>query len=162
MTSDLHISAVSREKRARVEPIIDQSFNGLYRWHARRILRSVQWVTEAVHVDARVGVAMFTLLGKRSAYVYYLAVVPSQRAKGIGGMLLDDALNLLLESGALEVFACVRTDNIPSLRLIQSRDFVRTGFRELIASKGFAPAAKLWMQMVVAPGEKVFRKVVRP
>jgi len=105
---------------------------------------------------------MFTLLGKRSAYVYYLAVVPSQRAKGIGGMLLDDALNLLLESGALEVFACVRTDNIPSLRLIQSRDFVRTGFRELVASKGFAPAAKLWMQMVVAPGEKVFRKVVRP
>ena len=99
---------------------------------------------------------MFTMLGPGLGYVYYIAVTPSQRAKGVGGLLLDDALQQLRASKAREMFACVRADNIPSTRLLVSRNFQRTGFRELVRLKGFARAARLWIKMVVAPGEKVF------
>ncbi|MGA2381735.1 MAG: GNAT family N-acetyltransferase [Spirochaetia bacterium] len=161
MSSALHIKGVPTETRDSLRPILDQSFKGVYRWHAQRTLRSVKWVREATQGDTQVGLTMFTMLEQSSGYIYYIAVTPSQRAKGVGGFLLDDALQLLRTSGALEIIACVRTDNIPSIRLLQSRDFVRTGFRELVLLKGFASAARLWMRMVVAPGEKVFIRVLR-
>ena len=59
---------------------------------------------------------MSTMLGQGSGYIYYIAVIPSQRAKGVGGVLLDDALEFLQGSGAREILACVRADNIPSIR----------------------------------------------
>ncbi len=160
--SALRIRGVPNESRGSLRPILDQSFTGLYRWHAKKTLASIRWVTEAVRGDAKAGVAMFTMLGARSGYIYYLAVIPALRAGGVGGLLLDDALRQLLTSGATEAFACARTDNIPSIGLLRSRDFVRTGFRELAASKGFPAATRLWMKMVVAPGEKVFLKVFGP
>lgn len=152
----LHIEGVPPEARASLQPILDQSFHGIYRWHARRTLRSVTWVREATRENAKLGLSMSMMLGQGSGYIYYVAVAPSQRAKGVGGFLLDDAITLLRSEGAVEIFACARYINTPSIRLLQSRDFRKTGFCKLAGLKGFAGAARLWMQMVVAPGEKVY------
>jgi len=99
---------------------------------------------------------MSKLLGPGVGYVFYVAVAPSLRAKGIGGLLLDDALRLLRSAGAGEIYACVRAENAPSVRLVQSRCFRKTDFRELSRWKGLAETARLWIGMVAAPGEKVF------
>jgi ribosomal protein S18 acetylase RimI-like enzyme len=151
------VPAVSREG---LTSIIDQSFAGIYRWHAERTLRSVRWVRQAVQGDAPAGLAMLTTLGQRAGYIYYVAVAPSQRGSGVGGLLLDDAFRVLHAAGAREVFACARKDNTPSIRLLGSRGFVKTGFRELARRKGLKAAAALWMRMVVAPGERVYVKVI--
>ena len=93
-------------------------------------------------------------------YVYYIAVSPSQRSAGIGGLLLDDSLATLRGAGAAEALACVRTDNTPSVRLLQSRHFARTGFGELLRSRGLARTVDIWIRMVVAPGERVYVKAI--
>jgi ribosomal protein S18 acetylase RimI-like enzyme len=162
MSEGPRINGVPAEARADLGPILDQSFKGIYRWHSRRTLRAVQCVREATQGDTRMGLAMLTLLGQDSGYIYYIAVTPSHRAMGVGGALLDDALEQLRTFGAREIFAAVRTGNLPSIRLLLSRHFAKTCYRELVQSKGFARATRLWMQMVIAPGEKVFRMVPRP
>jgi ribosomal protein S18 acetylase RimI-like enzyme len=156
MSSTVQIEGAPTESRKSLRLIVDQSFQGIYRWHARRTLRSVKWVRKATRAGTRVGLTMVTMLGQSCGYICYIAVTPAQRAKGIGGFLLDDALELLRAAGAQEVFACAQADNVPSIRLLRSRDFVRTGFRELVLVKGFARTARLWIRMVVAPGERVF------
>jgi ribosomal protein S18 acetylase RimI-like enzyme len=148
---------VPAEAREGLAWILDQSFRGLYLWHARKTLRSVSWVREATQGGATLGVTMSTMLGKATGYVYYAAVVPSQRARGVGGLLLDDAMQFLRARGASEVFVCTRADNTPSVRLLLSRNFTRIGYHDLARSRGFASTARLWMRMVVAPGEKVYR-----
>ena len=79
--SALHIKGVPTETRDSLRPILDQSFKGIYRWHAQRTLRSVKWVREATQGDTQVGLTMFTMLEQSSGYIYYIAVTPSQRAK---------------------------------------------------------------------------------
>jgi ribosomal protein S18 acetylase RimI-like enzyme len=93
-------------------------------------------------------------------YVSYIAVSPSQRSAGIGGLLLDDSLAALRAAGAAHALACVRADNAPSTRLLQSRHFARTSFGELVRSRGLARAAVIWIRMFVAPGERVYAKEI--
>jgi ribosomal protein S18 acetylase RimI-like enzyme len=162
VSSTLRIDEVPGESRDRLSPILAQSFTGIYHWHARRTLRTVERVRAATQGDATLGLAMCTMLEPGSGYIYYVAVTPSQRTRGIGGLLLDDALQVLRAAGAGEVFACIRPDNTPSLRLFMTRDFSRIRFRELVRREGLRRAARLWMRMVVAPGEEVFRRVCRP
>jgi len=159
--SAVRIEGVPLESRKLLPPLLDQCFTGIYRWHAKRTLRSVRWVREAIRGDATVGLAMLRMIGERSGYVNYIAVTPPQRAAGVGGLLLDDALRILRAEGARETYACVRAENAPSIRLVESRCFIRTGFYELVRSRGLVSAAILWMRMVVAPGEKVFSRVFR-
>jgi ribosomal protein S18 acetylase RimI-like enzyme len=162
MDSTVRIEEVPAGSREGLKSIIDQSFHGIYLWHARRTLFSVTWVREATRGDTQTGLSMSKMLGQGAGYVYYIAVSPSWREKGIGGLLLDDAIQLLRVAGAREIFACVRADNTPSIRLLWSRNFVRTGFRELVLVNGLCRAARFWMRMVVAPGEKVFVRVNHP
>jgi ribosomal protein S18 acetylase RimI-like enzyme len=108
----------------------------------------------------QVGLAMVTMLSARVGYVYYIAVRPAQRASGIGGLLLDDALATLRAAGATEALACVRPENASSVGLLLSRHFTRTGFGELTRSRGFVSAAGMWRRMVVAPGERVYAKAI--
>jgi ribosomal protein S18 acetylase RimI-like enzyme len=154
----LRIEDVTPADRGSLLPVIDQSFTGLYRWHARRTLGSIRWARAAVGEGSAVGAALFTLIGEGTGYLYYVAVLPSNRGSGVGGMLVDDAIQVLRAQEAREAYACVRPDNVPSVKLIQSRGFTRTSFGELARTRGFPAAARLWAAMVVAPGEGVFRR----
>jgi ribosomal protein S18 acetylase RimI-like enzyme len=155
------IIAMTRESRESLFPILDQSFTGVYRWHARRTLRSVRWVRAAWKDGQQAGLSMHTMLDARVGYVYYIAVSPSHRATGIGGLLLDDALETFRSEGAAEALACARAENTASIRLLESRGFVRTGFGNLARFKGPLRAAALWRKMIVAPGEVVYTKTIR-
>jgi ribosomal protein S18 acetylase RimI-like enzyme len=142
--------------RTSLLPLIDECFEGLYRWHARRTLRAVPWVRVTTRDGERIGLAMLTMLAPVSGYLYYIAVKPSQRAAGIGGLLLEDAVRVLRGAGACEIFACIRPDNVPSIRLMRSRGFARTRFSELARSRGVTRAVMLWIRMMAVPGEQVF------
>jgi len=157
-SSALAISDVAPGLRWKLMLIIDQSFHGLYRWHARRTLRLVTWVRQAARGGIPVGLTMSTMIAPGSGYLYYFAVTPSARSAGVGGLLLDDVLAFLKAAGATEVFACVRDDNVASQRLMKSKSFSRTAFREVARSRGARDAVRLWTRMVVAPGERVFRR----
>ena len=158
----MRIDDVPGDVRHRLAPILEQSFTGIYRWHASRTLRSVDRVRAATSGNVEAGLAMFTMLEPGTGYIYYVAVLPSYRALGVGGVLLDDGLKELRNGGAQEVFACIRASNAPSIRLFRSRGFVKTGFRDLTRQRGLGGAVRLWRRMVAAPGENVYRNALRP
>lgn len=78
--SSVKIMEVPSESRESLLPILDQSFTGLYRWHAKRTLRSVRWVKVASRDGEQAGLSMLTMLAGRVGYVYYIAVRKSQRS----------------------------------------------------------------------------------
>jgi ribosomal protein S18 acetylase RimI-like enzyme len=161
MKPAVRIEGVPLESRITLHSILEECFSGLYRWHAKRVLSSVRWVRQATQGNTPVGLAMLRMISERSGYLYYVAVIPSRRRAGLGGLLLDDALRILKAEGAGEVLACVRSDNAPSLRLFRSRGFKQRGFFELVRRRGFLKVATLWMRMVAVPGEKVLLRTLR-
>ncbi len=56
---------------------------------------------------------------------YYVA--EARRGAGLGGRIVDAFLGWLREQSVERVSASVRPDNVPSLRILERRGFVRTG-----------------------------------
>ena len=63
------------------------------------------------------------------AEILNLAVVVSARRHGLGGALLDAAIEAVSERGAREIFLDVRESNKPALGLYRSRGFAALGRR---------------------------------
>ena len=151
------IEEVPRAARGSLLPLLEESFTGLYLWHARRTLRRARWVRAAARGGNPLGVSMLTLPHPRIGYVYYVAVAGAARSTGVGGLLLDDAMARLRRAGARVVLAAARRENGQARGLLQSRGFRPTRFAAMARSTGLAVAVLLWWRMVVAPGEVVFR-----
>jgi ribosomal protein S18 acetylase RimI-like enzyme len=155
MTSTSVVTAdVPGEERVRLLPILEESFEGLYLWHARRTLQSIEVVRSAKTEDGDyAGLSMLKMIEGEAGYIYYVAVPRRFRGMGVGGKLLDDALALFSRRGAGHVYASVGDENLESRRLFASR-----GFREV---KGSAMAARygrirsllMYREMMVVPGE---------
>lgn len=127
--SDLTIVDLVGPMRERALPVILDSFTGVYRWHAKRTLRQVPWVRAAEAHGSVVGVSLLDRLFPEVGYVYYVAVLSSQRGRGTGRLLLRDALERFRADGAEVVYAAVRRENAASRRLFESFGF-RTVDRE--------------------------------
>ncbi len=141
------------EERARALPTITDGFVGIYRWHAKRTLRSASVVRAAVRGAEVLAVAMVERLTPEVGYVYYLAVGTAHRREGLGGRLLDDTL-ATFRAGGLEVaYAAVEMDNAPSLALFASRGFRRVERKELGYREGGLGAWGLRSRMRVVSGE---------
>ena len=110
-----------------MEHILEKSFDGWYLWHSRRTLNDIETVKAALIDDsAVVGVSMLKMLDSKLGYVYYIAVSPQWRGKGVAGKLLDDSLEYFFNRGANEALAGISEDNEESKALFTSR-----GFREM-------------------------------
>jgi ribosomal protein S18 acetylase RimI-like enzyme len=105
---------------------------------------------------------MFTVLGGDTGYVFYIAVSSATRSRGVGGLLLEDALRALERADVRYCLGCVRAGNAASIALLRSHGFVPTRFRELASLDGFWKTARTWISMVVAPGERVWIRRLDP
>ncbi len=128
---------VSLDGAARDEllPVLKEGFEGIYRWHAKRTLHRIELVRGARIAGAWAGFSLLEMLVPEAGYVYYIAVGTRFRRQGLGGSLLDDALELFRARGAEVVYAAAEEDNVPSRSLFRSRGFrsverKETGFRE--------------------------------
>jgi ribosomal protein S18 acetylase RimI-like enzyme len=121
--------------REQAIPVLLQSFVGIYRWHAKRTLRTIGRVRAAHLEGALAGISMLDRLTPEVGYVYYLAVGEAFRGRGVGGALLDDAIELFRNEGARILYGAAEEENEPSLKLFRSRGFrpiepAERGFRE--------------------------------
>jgi len=133
--TELRITTLEGDARDQAIPILKDGFEGIYRWHAKRTLRSVSIVHAAWSGADLVGVSMLERLVPEVGYVYYLSVSARHRRQGIGAALLDDALAHFLSEGIQVVYGAVEDDNVPSLSLFRSRGFriverKETGYRD--------------------------------
>ncbi len=141
--------------RERAVPAIRDGFVGIYRWHAKRQLREVTSVRAAVQGGEVVGAALLDRLLPEVGYVYYITVLTAHRRTGVGGRLLDDALERYRHEFAEVVYAAVQSENAPSLRLFVSRGFREVARRELGWREGGLGAWGLRSRMRLVPGERL-------
>src|SRR5207302_9617512 len=89
---DVVIRDVPAMERAGLEWILEESFEGWYLMHSKRTLRDIELVRAAMSTGKAVDLVMLKTLGKGVGYVYYIAVPKANRKRGIGKILLEDAL----------------------------------------------------------------------
>ena len=148
-------------QRTGLEWILGESFEGWYLMHSKRTLRDIELVRGAMSSGKPVGLTMLKTLEVGSVgYVYYIAVAKSERKRGIGKMLLEDALKIFKNHGSQEVFASVEEDNEPSEALFASEGFTRTNFGEVSKKHGKLHALSMYNAMRVVPGEVLLRKTI--
>jgi len=159
MRPEIEIIDVPKVERARLLPILEESFEGLYLWHARRTLQSIEVVRAARTAEGDdAGLIMLKALGEGTGYVYYVAVPPRFRRKGIGGRLLDDAISQFPQTGVREIYASVEEDNLESKTLFGSRGFERISWSEMAERYGRLRSLLMYREMTVAPGEVIMGK----
>jgi len=148
--------------RERAVPVIVDGFVGIYRWHAKRTLREVS-VVRAAEVNGDVaGIAMLERLTSSVGYVYYLAVRSAYRRKGIGGLLLDDAVAGFVREGVRVVYGAAEHDNTSSIALFVSRGFRAVERRELGYREGGLGAWGLRSRMWLVSGEVLLGRRFAP
>jgi ribosomal protein S18 acetylase RimI-like enzyme len=156
---EVDVTDVPKPERARLLPILEESFEGLYLWHARRTLQSIEGVWAARTAGREdAGLLMLKMLTEDAGYVYYVAVPPRFRRQGIGGRLLDDALSYFAKRGALYAYASVEEENLESKTLFSSRGFERLKVSEMAARYGRMRALLMYREMTVVPGELLLGK----
>ncbi|MDA4117538.1 MAG: GNAT family N-acetyltransferase [Thaumarchaeota archaeon] len=156
---EVEVVDVNGDERARLLPILRDSFEGLYLWHSKRTLQSVEVVRAArtaEGVDA--GLVMLKMIGDGSGYIYYVAVSPQFRNQGIGGRLVDDVISSLIERGARDVFASVPSDNAESNSLFSSRSFEKVERSEMAELYGRVRSFIMYREMMVVRGEVLLRR----
>ncbi|MDG7022399.1 MAG: GNAT family N-acetyltransferase [Nitrososphaerota archaeon] len=150
----VEIVEVPDGSRDGLEFILDESFEGLYLWHAKRTLRSIDVVRAAVTPEGEdAGLAMLKTLSEGPGYVYYVAVPPGHRRKGVGGRLLDDAIAYFAGRGAQEVYASVPEENEGSNALFSAKGFARVGESEVSGRYGRFRSFIMYREMMVVRGE---------
>jgi len=148
--------------RERALGALRESFTGVYRWHAKRTLQSISTV-RAVEWDGEVvAAALLERFDREVAYVYYLFVAQRMRGRGLGRRLLDDALDRFRRDGAVVVYAACGEDNVPSLRLFESRGFRRVGRDEPGFREGGLGARGYRSRMWVVRGETLLGRRLAP
>lgn len=81
--------------------------------------------------DELIGTVVVAFDGWR-AYIYHLAVAESQRGKGIGLALMEEAEADLASQGARRIYIEVGEDNAAGLALCLARGFLREGDISLV------------------------------
>ena len=157
---NIEITDVPAGKRQELDWILEESFEGWYLWHSKKTLRDIELVRAAVSSGKSAGLVMLKTLEGTVGYVYYIAVARASRNKGIGKLLLDDALRLFKASNLKEVFASVEKENELSEALFASEGFTKTSFGEVSKRHGSLHAANMYRAMTVVPGEILLRKAI--
>lgn len=137
-------------------PVVLDAYTGIYRWHAKRTLRTVDLV-RAIREDRRaVAISMLAFLAPEVGYVYYLLVLGSHRGRGLGGALFDDALRIFRTGGRRVAYIATGEENAPMMRLIARRGFRSVSRTERGYHEGGLGAWGIRSRMTVVPGETLF------
>jgi len=150
------IEEVPLERREALDHVLEESFEGWYLRHSRRTLREIETVRVAKMNGEAVGLAMLKTLNGTVGYIYYIAVLRSQRRKGFGGRLLQDAVLYFASRGVAEVYASIEDDNIESLALFGRDGFRKTNYAQVSQKYGAIRALDLYRRMLVVPGESLY------
>ncbi len=162
VAASVRIVDLPKDARERAIPILLQSFVGIYRWHAKRTLRDIVRVRGAYQGADLAGISMLDRLAPEVGYVYHLAVGEAFRGRGVGGALLDDAIELFRREGARILYGAAEEENTPSLTLFRSRGFREIEREELGFREGGLGAWGLRSRMRLVHGEVLMGRALEP
>lgn len=156
--NDVLIVDVPVAERSGLEAILQESFEGWYLRHSKKTLVDAGLVRAAVSSGTPVGLVMLKTLDADAGYVYYIATAAVYRRRGVGKMLLEDAVRYFALAEMKEAYASIETDNVASEGLFRSEGFVKTSFGEVSKKHGGLHALDMYRKMVIVPGEVLLRR----
>lgn len=121
--------------------------------HSRYMLRKVPIVLLAQVNGEDAGTVLLDELTTGIGYVYYIAVARNHRTAGIGGKLLDMAMDRLRSEGMDEVYAVRDEENQAAEQLFGSRGFSEVDLHSFSERFGFWQAWGLRRRMTMVYGE---------
>jgi L-amino acid N-acyltransferase YncA len=141
--------------------VLKASFEGVLRWHAKRTLREVPLVLGIEREGTILGFALVETLVPEVGFVHYIAVSSADRRKGLGGILLDEAIRRFRAERVEVVFASIEGENRASQALFESRGFRATERKERTYRERGLGAWGLRSRMRVLSGEILFGRRIR-
>jgi len=158
----VEVVELANADRERAVPVLKEGFEGIYRWHAKRTLRTATWVRAASLGGEIVGVSVLERLDPEVGYIYYLSVARARRRGGLGAVLLDDALELFRREHASVAYGAAEEENAASIALFRSRGFRLVERKELSFREGGLGAWGLRSRMTLVGGEVLLGLRLRP
>lgn len=143
-----------------INDILTVSFEHIYAYFAKKSFSSLENAIVAEEGNRLVGAInyrIFDMENSKIGYLYYLAVIPDFRRKGIGKSLILQAINLIEKETEPEaIYAAVEKKNIPSRELFKRTGFIhirRSAFKEKYRDQ----KSRLYSLMNFMPWEELFQ-----
>jgi GNAT superfamily N-acetyltransferase len=153
-------SAEKSDKKA-IDGILDSSFTRIYAYYAKKSFASLENTLVAVNDAEVIGVInwrVYTAPTITIGYLFWLAVLPGYRKKGIGSDLMRQAIQFIYQkNGPIDIYTAAEKKNKISINLIEKEGFTMVIKKEIRQQYGKNYAA-LFGEMMVMPWECLYVK----
>ncbi len=149
--------------RDAIQAILTLSFNLVYAKYAKMSFKSLEKTLVAVDETRLMGVInwrIFLAREEKIGYLFWLAIHPDFRRKGIGVTLVRKALEILGQQKVPVIYTSAEKENLPSRSLFEQMGFTRIRKGEMRKRYG-KDGPKLYRDMWVMPWEDLFLKNAR-
>lgn len=148
--------------RDTIKEILTLSFSPIYAKYANMSFESLSQslvAEEDSHVIGIINWRIFQACGERVGYIFWLAVHPSSRRKGIGAGLMQQVIDIFKQQQLPIILSTVERTNKPSQQLFGKLGFTRINRAEMRKKYG-KECTKLLHDMWLMPWEYIFIKLV--
>lgn len=155
----MHYRKPEPSDRKAIHAVLNLSFDRAYAYFARRSFRGLRnaiAAEEGAEIAGVINYRVLTVKGKKAGYLYYLAVHPDHRKKGLGRGLIGEAVRAIRdEIGETDVYTAIDRDNHASSDLALHLGFRVVGQDEMKKRFG-AGRLRLLLQMNLMPWEDLY------
>ena len=155
----LHYRQAEQDDREKIKEVLVRSFSPTYAYYAQKSFADLQNVLVAEEEGKVTAVINWRILEageKKIGYLFWLAVQPEYRRRGIAKELIRAAISKMLQESTLtEIYAAVEKSNAPSRELIGSLGFALISRAEMKKKYGLK-CVQLYYQMMLHPKEDLF------
>jgi len=151
LNADLIVRQMAQSDLTQVKQVIDMSFPRFYRYFSFHSVQEEGQVLVAELQGTIVGFAKlidFKIGVKKYGCVFWIAVHPSFRRKGVAASLTNVGTVSLKTKGAQAVFASTQKKNIGALSVLLMQGYKRIGFLSLNPVFRLASFSILWFYLV--------------
>ncbi len=160
------IRPAAEKDRQKINKIINDSFDRIYAFYARMSFRNLENALVAGENGDPAGIINWRILetgdatlypsGINLGYLFWLAVSPLERRKGMGENLIKAAIDIIgSREGVSEIYAGVEKKNHASRALIEKLGFKKIR-RDYLRTRYGAAGKRIFREMWVMPWEDLF------
>jgi N-acetylglutamate synthase-like GNAT family acetyltransferase len=144
-----------------IDRILDSSFTRIYAYYAKKSFASLENTLVAVNDAEVIGVInwrVFTVPTITIGYLFWLAVLPDYRKKGIGLELMRQAMQFIYQkNGPIDIYTATEKKNKISKNLVEKEGFAIADKKKIRQHYG-KNYASLFGEMMVMPWEVLYVK----